>query len=201
MSSRSFILPNERELFARLSNGDEGAFTTIFYHYTARIHPFITKMTRSETISEEIVHDVFLSIWKKRATVTEIDNYEQWVFRIATNYTLNYLKSKTRELNLKNLVAYNEHDITFNTTETIDLHESQQLLNDAVEQLSPQRKLVFKMSREQGLSHEQIAQELNISKNTVKNHMIEALKFIKEKLKKTPGASLTLIAIFLEIHS
>jgi RNA polymerase sigma-70 factor (ECF subfamily) len=199
MGSRSFILPDERKLFSRIANGDEAAFSTVFYHYTARIHPSINKMTRSEEATEEIVHDVFVSIWNKRVTLTEIDNYEQWVFRIVTNLTYNYLKAKARRIaGMEKLPAV--HDITYNTMDSLDFKESRELISEVVEQLPPQRKLIFKMSKEQGLNHEQIAEQLNISKNTVKNQMIEALKFIKEHLKKSPGASLTLIAIFLKIH-
>lgn len=200
MSSRSFILPNEREIFSRVVNGDEAAFSTIFFHYTARIHPFIQKMTRSEEATEEIVQDVFVTIWKNRTMLNEIESYQSWIFNIATNLTYNYLKSKARRtVRLERFIP--TEDITYNTLESMDFKESQDLINQVIEQLPPQRKRIFKMSREQGLSHEQIAQELNISKNTVKNQMIEALKFIKEKLSKSPGASLTLIAIFLKIHS
>ena len=197
----SSILLHEREYFARVACGDEAAFAQIFYHYTARIHPFIRKMVRSEEVAEEIVQDVFVSLWNRREKLVEIDHYAAYIFTIATNKTFNYLKSKAREeKHLKELAAIKK-DITNNTLETIDLHESNQLINKLVNQLTPQRKLIYKLTREEGLSHDEIAQRLNISKNTVKNHLVETLRFLRENLQKSHGISLTLISIFIKIHS
>jgi RNA polymerase sigma-70 factor (ECF subfamily) len=197
----ALILPNERELFLRIAGGDETAFSEIFYHYIARIHPFIKKMTRSEEIAEDIVQDVFVSLWKNRVNMREVENYQSYIFTMATNKTYNYLKAKAKEVKGMKEVILKENDFTNNTQEIIDLHESQALINHLVEQLPPQKKLIYKLTREEGLSHDEIAQKLNISKNTVKNHLIETLKFLRENLKHTPGATLMLISIWIKIYS
>lgn len=191
LSSPIFI--HEKEIFLRISQGDETAFTEMFFHYTARIHPFIKKMTRSEEITEEIVQDVFVSLWKNREKLPEINNYNAYIFTIASNRTFNYLKSKAREAIRLQELAKVEKDFTNVTVETIDGNESRNLINKLVERLTPQKKLIYQLTREQGLSHDEIAVQLNISKNTVKNHLVETLKYLRKNLKLT---ILVLIAIF-----
>lgn len=123
MGSRSFILPDERDIFLKVVNGDEAAFAVIFYHYTARISPFIQKMTRSEEATEEIVQDVFVSTWKNRAMLHQIESYQSWIFNIATNLTYNYLKSRARRtVRMEKFTPAD--DITYNTLESMDFKES-----------------------------------------------------------------------------
>ena len=195
------ILLNEKEYFVRIAHGDELAFTEIFYHYTSRIHPFIKKITRSEEVTEEIVQDVFVSLWKSREKLMEIDNYAAYIFTIATNKTFNYLKSKARKEKHLNELAKVNKNFTNNTEEAIELHETRELVGQLVRQLPPQKKLIYQLTREEGLSHGEIAQQLHISKNTVKNHLVETLKFLRENLQRSQGVSLLLINIFIEIYS
>lgn len=195
------ILLNEKEYFVRIAQGDEAAFSKIFFHYTSRIHPFIRKMTRSEEVTEEIVQDVFMSLWKSREQLMGIENYAAYIFTIATNKTYNYLKSKGRKEKHLNELAKGKRDFTNNTLESIELHETRELVGQLVTQLPPQKKLIYKLTREEGLSHDEIAQQLHISKNTVKNHLVETLKFLRENLQRSQGVSLLLIDVLIEVYS
>lgn len=201
MSPSSTILAHEKEIFLRISQGDEAAFTEMFFHYTARIHPFIKKMTRSEEITEEIVQDVFVSLWRNREKLPEINNYTAYIFTIASNRTFNYLKTKAREIVRLQELTKVEKSFTNVTEETIDLNESKDLINKLVNRLTPQKKLIYQLTREQGLSHDEIAVQLNISKNTVKNHLVQTLKFLRENLTNRHSSSLILVNIFIEIYS
>jgi RNA polymerase sigma-70 factor (ECF subfamily) len=121
--------------------------------------------------------------------VAVIENYRAYIFRMTTNQTYDWLKRIAKE---KIAIAGTRVRVmeSINTTEeTIDFNQSAEIINQAVAQLPQQRKLVFKLSREEGLSHDEIAERLHISKNTVSNHLTEALRFIKEYLQKMPGAT------------
>ncbi len=87
------MLQGESNLFARVADGDESAFTTIFSHYVPRIQSFLFKMVKSKEAAEEIVHDVFLSLWINREKLPAIENYQAYIFTAATNKTYTYLKS------------------------------------------------------------------------------------------------------------
>ncbi|MBO9683178.1 MAG: RNA polymerase sigma-70 factor [Flavisolibacter sp.] len=199
MTAEHKILPNERELFARIATGDQQAFTQIFYHYTQRIYNYIFAKTKSNDLTEEIVQEVFIKLWNKREELAAIQNYEAFIITMATNKTYDFLRKMASEENIKRQAWASVQSYSNITEETLDFHESRELLHEAVGQLPPQRKKVFLLSRQQGLSHQEIAEQLDLSPKTVNNHLTEALRFIKEYLRNTPGASLTLLMILLRI--
>ncbi|HWJ92336.1 MAG TPA: RNA polymerase sigma-70 factor [Flavisolibacter sp.] len=193
------ILPDERLLFARMSTGDQQAFSQIFHHYSQRIYGFILSKTKSEELTEEIVQDVFIKLWNKRDEVREIENYGAYILTMAANKTYDFLRKMASEEKLKQRVWLSIQNHSNITEETLDFKQSQALLNEAIEQLPPQRKKVFLLSRQEGLSHNEIAERMNLSPKTVNNHLVEALRFIKEYLKQAPGASFILLMILLRI--
>jgi RNA polymerase sigma-70 factor (family 1) len=184
MHSHPVPLPNEQELFARMAEGDEAAFSTIFFHYTAQIRPFIASLTRSETAAEEIVQEVFLSLWVNRARLAEVENYRAYVLTASNNRVYSWLRKRARELRLHGELAADLPDPGEGPEAAVDLKESMAIIEEAVERLPPQKKLIWRLSRGEGLSHEEIAQRLGLSKNTVKNHMVVAIRQIREELSK-----------------
>lgn len=140
------------ELLQLISEGDQKAFNILFERYRDQLFHYLSKITKSNETSKEIVLDVFLKIWTGRSILTEIDNFEAFLFRIARNKAIDFLrwtqKSKLQQMELWNRMqemtgpesAYNE--IAFTETNSI--------IQKAIEQLSPQRQLVFQLSREQG---------------------------------------------------
>ena len=85
-------LINETELFAQLAAGDERAFETIYHHYNKRLAPFVEKMVRSPELAEEIVQDIFVQLWVNRHLLHNISHPTSYLFNIATNKTLDYIK-------------------------------------------------------------------------------------------------------------
>ena len=201
MTAEHKILPNERQLFAQMATGDQQAFAKIFYHYTQRIYGFILNKTKSEELTEEIVQEVFIKVWEKRVEINDVLSPEAYIMNMAVNKMYDFLRKMASEEKLKQQVWTSIQSYSNITEETLDLHESQELLKEAIEQLPPQQKKVFILSRQQGLSHQQIADELKLSPKTVNNHLTEALRFIKQYLQNSPGASFTLLMILLRIRS
>ncbi len=200
MTAEAPILTNEKELFAQMAQGSEPAFTQIFYYYTQRIYHFILGKTKSHEIAEEIVQEVFIKLWQKREELEHVENYESYIFTMATNKVYDHLRKMASEVKIRKHTWETINNISNITEETIDFHDSQDLINKAVDQLSPQRKKIYILSKEQGMSRAEIAQEMNLSLSTVSNHLTEALRLIKEHLQKTPGTSLTLIMILIRIQ-
>jgi RNA polymerase sigma-70 factor (family 1) len=195
------ILPDERILFARMSTGDEHAFAQIFFHYSQRIYGFILSKTKSEDLTEEIVQEVFIKLWNKREELADVDNYGAYILTMATNKTYDFLRKMASEERLKQQVWSSIQNYSNLTEETLDLKASQALLREAIEQLPPQRKKVFILSRQEGLSHIEIAERMNLSPKTVNNHLVEALRFLKNYIQQKPGTSFTLLMILLRINS
>ncbi|MDH7460749.1 RNA polymerase sigma-70 factor [Chitinophagaceae bacterium 26-R-25] len=180
----SKILPDEKHLLSLVALGDVHAFSAIYHHYNRSIYPFVLKITKSETLAEEIIQEVFISVWVNRTQMTQVENFRAYIYTIATNKTLNYFKKAVAETRRILHVSATSAKVSNVTEEEIFAKESESLVQAAVESLPEQRKKIYKLSRHEGLTHEQIADKLNISKNTVKNQLVEALKFIRHYLNK-----------------
>lgn len=198
MPSLDTILPNEKELFIRMSQGDEAAFTEIFYHYTQRIYNYILNKTKSPETAEEIVQEVFIKIWNSRENFSEVNNYESFLFAMASNKLIDFFWRMAHQEKLKKEVWDTIKDTSNITIEQLDFRHSQELINKAVEQLSRQRKKIFLMNKEEGLSRQEIADLLGLSFSTVNNHLNEAVRLVKEQLEKTPGTSLAILMFIVQ---
>lgn len=173
---------NEKELLRLTAAGDEMAFRLLFDTYRNKIFFYILRMTESRQAAEDVLQDVFLKIWQERTTLEKVDNFNAWLYKLAQNRTLNGLKRMAREtLILAELGKLNQEHASPDAEEHLASLELQKILNDAVEKLPSQQKLVYHLSRVDGLKHKEIARRLNISPLTVKKHMQQALQFIREQ--------------------
>lgn len=162
----------------RISEGDEVAFRTLFDHYRKKIYALGLFLTKSENSAQELVQDVFLKIWEKREKLREVTYLNAWIRTIARNISIDYLRVRAVEkLGIAHLVA-KDGSGCFTQNDVAD-REYQQLLETAVRQLPPQQQKVYILHRQQGLSHEAIAEALSISVLTSKKYMKLALKSIR----------------------
>lgn len=184
----------DHNLLLLISQNDEDSFKDLFKKYRDKLFSYILKITKSREASEEIVMDVFMKLWQSREVLAEISNFPSFVFLVARNKSYDFLRSAAKDNVLKELL-WNEIEAASDSRsdEKILLTELQQKLDKAVERLSPQRQSVFRLSREQHMTYDQIATHLNLSKSTVKNHMIDALRFVRQHL----GPNLDLVIIGL----
>jgi RNA polymerase sigma-70 factor (ECF subfamily) len=173
----------ERELFALISRNNEQAFTAIYLRYADKLYLHVSKLLKEDSWAEEIVQDVFVKLWQVRDTLHEIENPSAYLYRIAANRTLDYLKHRAVEVKAQYQVSLFTGSAPRNDTqEQLDFRTSEHLLNQAIKDLSAQKQLIFKLKHENGLSYEEIAHQLKLSKNTVRNHLAEALQTIRTYL-------------------
>jgi RNA polymerase sigma-70 factor (ECF subfamily) len=189
---------DEQLLLKQISEGDEAAFNSIFSQYRDRLFVYLLTITKSKETTEEIVLDVFMKLWLGREIVTEIQNLQSFLYRIAHNKAIDFLRSAQR-----NPIQQNEiwEAIQSSAGETasdhlLNRHNAEATLNEAVEQLSPMRQKVFQLSREEGMSYDEIAGQLNLSRNTVRNHVAASLEFIRKYLQDK-GYDMAVVAIVI----
>lgn len=169
---------DEKELLKRVAEGEELAFRKLFDLYKERFYAVALKMTRSDEVAEDIVQDIFMNIWKKREDLADIDNPSSYFFTAV--YRRVYHHYRKIALEKKLLQAASPKKESVNTTDEMVLaHESNELISRAIIKLPPQQQLVFKLTKQEGLSREDVARQLHISPNTVKNHLADALKSIR----------------------
>jgi RNA polymerase sigma-70 factor (family 1) len=194
----SFSNHTDQELFNLTSQGDVSAFAEIFRRYDKRIYPFVFKMIKSEALAEDITQEIFIKIWVNRSKLSRVDLPNAYILTIAAHHTFDQFKKRLREQNwlhdLPLVFHTNEHN---NIDEIVNFRESSSLIQEAVELLPPQQKKVFELSRDTGLNYEEISGLMNISKNTVRNHLVEALKSLRQNLNRHNIAGLAILHFIL----
>ncbi|MHA4845009.1 RNA polymerase sigma factor [Flavitalea antarctica] len=169
-------------LLLKISHNDQAAFNMLFQRYRNQLFTYSFKITKSAEESEEIVLDVFLKIWHGREALTEIENFEAFLFRVAYNRAIDFLRKLKKDSVLQQQVWENmQEPLSGEYADTVLLLKAtENILAEAVEQLSPQRQKVFYLHHHGGLTNQEIAERLNLSKNTVRNHLAASLEFIRK---------------------
>ena len=188
-------LINEAELFSGLARGDERCFDAIYNHYANRLFPFVDKMVRSRSLSEEIVQDIFVQLWINRHLLENVQYPTAYLFNIAANKTLTYLKKIAGSKKLVDKIAAGYKDYDNDTEEQLILRESARIIEMAVAQLPQQRRLIWELSRNEGLTHQQIADKLGISTSTVNNQLGHAMQQVRTFMNNRAG--LLSLSIFM----
>lgn len=184
-------------LLQQLAAGDQRAFNVLFGRYRAKLYDYLYDITKSREIAEELLLDVYMKLWLGRELAPRIHHLDAFLQKVAHNKALNFLTTAARRKHLQQLVGYGMARSVDNSAEAqLADKEYQVLLQEALQQLSPQRRLVFTLSREQGLSHDEIARELQLSRQTVKNYVTESLQTIREFLAKQGDKGLVLLLVF-----
>lgn len=170
---------NEQEILRLVASGDAKAFEALFRHYNKKIYTFARHLTESTDLAEEIVQDVFLKIWLKQADLLAINHFENYLFIVARNQIFTTLKKIAR----RSTVAL-EDELSLNTDQDTPesqlMHkESLTLIQQAVSRLPSQQYAVYQLSKENGLTREQIAEQLNLSPETIKVHLSRAMRSIR----------------------
>lgn len=195
-TSAAVALPDEKLLLQQLAKGDEFAFRKIFDTYRKPVYAYAIHLLKSESLADEIIQDVFLRVWLNKATVVQLGSFKAWLFTIARNRIFDILKIQAKETLLKQ--SLRTPAPSYETENRISDKEYELLLNDAISQLSPKQQLIYHLSRQNGLKHEEIALKLNISSNTVKTHLVHALRTIKKHLQ--PHIHAVLACILFNTH-
>lgn len=169
----------EKKQLEALSHGDSKAFDALFVSYFPRLKHFLSSFLDTETEAEDLAQDVFVKLWQSRVNLNKIENLNAYLYRIAKNTLYSYLeRSDPMEL-------YSYADtVDIPTKEALEevlfAKELEELINLAITRMPSQRKTIFNLSRKDGLTNEEIALRLNLSKRTVETHISAALADIRK---------------------
>ena len=186
----------EKTLFERISLGDEDAFREVFHQYNKTLFPFILSLVKSETDSREIIQEIFLKLWMNRAFLHRIDNPGGWLHTMAANNAYSFLRKEARYAMRQQLAGICQDDTSPDLIHQLDSRETKALICEAIEQLPLRRRQVFQLSRMEGYSRKEIAHQLNISENTVRNQLVDAISFVQDYLHKK-GTLYLLVLIYI----
>lgn len=191
---------DERVLLQQIAEGDEHAFSQLYKRYFDKLYNYLMRITKSHQASEEIAVDVFLKLWTGRELIGNINDMNAFLLKVAKNKALDFFRLTARNERIQKIIEQSmDQRMAPGADHQILDKETQQILHDAIQQLSPQRRMVFSLSRIEGLSHDEIAEQLNLTKRTVKNTMVDALKSIKGYLKDKNVDGMTILWFLMHV--
>ncbi len=172
----------DKEINSKLKNDDKSVLRYLFDHYQLLLYRYALKLTLNKEASEEIVQDIFISIWQKRSE-RNIDNFKHYLLKAVKFRSINYIKAQARWSDKTDeSIAYNNTD-GITPVQEMEGRELSEAIEKAIQQLPKKCAAIFTLSRNSELSYKEIAAELNISVKTVENQIGIALKKLREMLK------------------
>ena len=170
-----------RHKIEALRAGDHRAFEEIYLHYVTPVKNFLKTLTRSEEDARGITQDVFMTLWEKRETIDPGRNIAGFLYTVARNLALKYFDHK-KVIDKYTIAVTHWSDSDLAADEILIGREKELLVEIAISRMPTQRRTVYTLSRVERMSNDEIAKLLNISKNTVENHISLALRDLREVL-------------------
>jgi RNA polymerase sigma-70 factor (ECF subfamily) len=181
-SSIFMVLIDEKAIFNKIRNDDHAAFRSLFDTYYASLCHYASHFLNDDSLSEEVVQELFVKLWEKRKTLDVETSVKHYLFRAVRNGCLNQIQhDKVKQLHgkkLKEALMSEDPAEEYMITPEMILR-----LEEGIELLPVKRREIFRLSREYGLKYREIAEKLNISVKTVEAQMGLALKALRQKIK------------------
>jgi RNA polymerase sigma-70 factor (ECF subfamily) len=181
---------NDRQLLDLLLNGDEASFKVVYDHFYPKLFYFVHEYIPHKDLAEDIVHDTFMSLWKKRLQLNPGTNLNAWLYTVAKNNSLKKIRDEKYRKAIFQSVQWSDYELELNAgalsgldTSDLSFAEIERIIQTTLDQLPPQCRLVFELSRFSNKKNKEIADELDISVKTVEGHMTKAVKAFRMALK------------------
>ena len=183
----------ENALLQRMKKGDEKAFSELYHSYKNKLYSFLLGLVQDSSIAEDLFQDIFYKVWINREYISEVDNFNAFIYRIARNQAIDELRRFTKETLAFQNITETDHEKEIDPFKDIENNEVIQKIDEAIGLLPPQQQKIYILHHRKGYSNEEIAQELNISVFTVRNHLVKANTKLREILSRSYPELFTLI--------
>ena len=157
-------------------------FEELFRKHEQMLYTLARRLTKSDLHAKDIIQEVFLKLWEQKDTLHTIHNIEAWLYRLTENKVIDFLRKAAADSRLQETIWNNLSKQENETGALVEAKEYDQIIRKAIDRLPPQRKLIYQLNREKGLNYQEIADELHISRHTVKNQLSTALQAIRSFL-------------------
>jgi RNA polymerase sigma-70 factor (ECF subfamily) len=186
----------DRLLVSQLKEGSKDAYQLLFNRYAPRIFAFALSYLKRREDAEELLQEIFLRLWEIRATLDDSKNIKSLLFKICINLIYDFIRRKNIEQAYLAFAGNNDQSNTDSTWHEVIYHDMLMLMNRLVETMPDQRRLIFRLSKEDGLSNDEIAIRLQLSKRTVENQLYRAISYLRERI----GQSSLPLLLYFYLH-
>jgi RNA polymerase sigma-70 factor (family 1) len=173
----------EEDCIQELSRGGKKSFEFLFLHYQPQLVYFICGFIKDSELARDMAQDVFLSIWNNREKLSRIKSFKAYLFKMGKNAVCNFYDHSivNDKFEAEQLTRQGDAE---NIEETLFAKELESLIEIAVCEMPAQRKLIYTMSRIEGVNNGEIAERLQLNKRTVENHLTAALADVRKMVKQ-----------------
>jgi len=185
---------DDYELIAELKSGSESAFSTLYNNQVSKIYAYALNIVKSPALAEDVVQETFVKLWENASNLQNDSNISAYLFTITRNLCLNLIRRAKKETWITDEIIAFAIDALDNGVEYTQHQQLKVLLNDAIAQLPPKRKMIYELCKIKGMSYQQVAEQLNLSQSTVNSQMVKAIKSVQQYLVKHGALVLILIA-------
>ena len=172
-------LHNEKQLLLKISEGDGIAFQLLFDRYYGLIYSASFRYLKVHELAEDMVQSSFLKIWEKRNSLSHIERFDRYLFRIAHNEMADHFRKHSKRDRHVQRIREQFEEETGSPEELLISKQKRGLIADAISSLPEQQQTAYRLSRDEGLSYQEIAERMHLSINTIKVHISQALKTLK----------------------
>ncbi|MEI7422020.1 MAG: RNA polymerase sigma-70 factor [Prolixibacteraceae bacterium] len=196
-TSNIFTVRDIEVIINRLKRDEKSALDDLFGYYYPRLFHFSKSILKIETEIDDILQEVFVKLWLNRQKIGNVETFNSYIFTITKNEVLNLIRTNIRNNSFKNELFQRTVVEEFQLQSQLEFNEVKSGIDQVVSQLPEKRRQIFILSRTEGLSNKEIAQQLNISEKTVEDHITHAIKKIKTSLKEMGVISLLYCYLFM----
>lgn len=173
-------MDEEQLLLDKLGRGDVDALDTLYVRYAPKVYDFSLRFLKNEAEAEDVTQDIFLQVWDNRSLMRQVVSIRAYLFRMTRNTIFNRFKRSKMHLQYIRQSETREAELSVDPGRRITTEDLLEMIELAIENLPEQCRRVFKMSRYEHLSYNEIAERLGISPHTVQFHISEALSRLRK---------------------
>lgn len=186
------------ELIELMRNDDEAAFAEIYRRYSLMLISYSLKVIQVKEQTKDIVQEVFISIWKRRASLNLSGDLSHYLLKAVRNLSIRYIEKNITEKNFTKRLALFAQHLPSSPYTALEIQELEEKIEAAINNLPPKMKEIYYLSRYENLSYKEIANKLGIAETTVKKQVSNALHIIRNEINGIPGAAIIYALFFLD---
>ena len=192
----------DAELVVRLQQDEVNAFDTLYWKYHQAVYRNIFKFVKEQIVTEDILQEVFAKLWEKRKEINASQSVAGWLFVISFNLSVDYVRKRLREQTIHKELLNLDFDDNYSLDRKGIYEEQYQLLEKAIANLSPKKRKIVTLCKLEGKTYDEVAEELKISRNTVKEHLSIAMVKLNDYIQKNQEHNkyIVLFLLFLNYH-
>lgn len=188
---------SDKQLMREVREGSHSAFNVLFRRYHEKLYYFSMRYLNTKEDAEGVVQEIFLKVWLHRAHLDDTKSFNAFLHTMARNTIFNMHRKEQYDKVYRNYAKYLLDYVHTRSHDDVVYADLVRYLEEVLDQLPPQRRRVYDMSRRQGMSYKEIADELNLSEKTVETHIRLSLKTIREALSKI----LVFLVFYVSFHA